>query len=97
MMSMYASPSTPKAAVQLAKSIIREPYAWPGGYARLAVMNDGELVCPTCLETEFRNVFHSTRGTYGDGWQVVGSTSTAEMNHPEDEYCAHCNVSAASL
>lgn len=74
--------------INLIKSIIRQPYAWPGGYERLAITDDGGILCHKCLKDEYHNVLHSTKFDYRDGWHVVGQATTAELDRPE--YCDHC-------
>jgi len=74
---------------ELLKSIIREPYCWPGGYERAAVTTDGGVLCHKCCKEEYRNILHSTRGEYNDGWQVAGQLIIDECDG--DVYCDHCN------
>ena len=69
------------------KDMIRHPYAWPGGYHRLAVMLDGGVLCPDCLRTEYANVLHSTKYGYRDGWAWGGEFINWEDT---DCYCDHC-------
>ena len=71
-----------------AKSIAREPHAWPGGYPRFGVMNDGGVLCPECIKSEFRNIAESTIKGYRDGWAFQGADVNWEC---PDLYCDHCN------
>ena len=60
------------------------PYAWPGGYALLALMDDGETLCHACItgEEEVHEVGDA------DGWKFVDA-----FIHWEGSplLCAHCN------
>lgn len=71
------------------KSIIREPYAWPGGYAKLLVMHDGEFLCADCTKENYRLILRATkdRDRYS-GWQAIGTDIYWEGS---PTYCAHCN------
>ena len=77
--------------VELLKSIIRQPFAWPGGYERAALMNDGGIVCWKCCQDEYRNILDSTRNECRDGWQVIGQVVIGMDYDETGEYCAHCN------
>lgn len=70
-----------------AKSVAREPYAWPGGYPRILVMNDGGTLCPVCVRKEFQCIAQSAIGGYKDGW----NPACADINWEDsDLYCDHC-------
>lgn len=84
--------TTTRDCVNVLKSVIREPYAWPGGYERAVIANDGCLICHGCCKENFRLMVHSTKGDYRDGWQVMGALTIGCDIDPEDaEYCANCN------
>lgn len=70
------------------KDYIRAPYAWPGGYAKILVMHDGEVLCADCARADFRLIVSSTRTGARDGWKAEGVTL-----HQEGPalYCANCN------
>lgn len=73
---------------EILKDVIRHPFAWPGGYEKVLVMDDGGIVCWKCAAREYHNILHSTRGNYKDGWQVIGVDL---LEHCEGEvYCEHC-------
>jgi len=69
------------------KEIIRSPYAWPGGYPKYIICDDGGAICPTCARDNYRAMLHSTKNQTRDGWQV----RAAAINW-EDEFlhCDHC-------
>ena len=55
-------------SLRLADQLVREPYAWPGGYPMYAVTDDGGVICRFCAEEE-REPIALTDGR--DGWCVV--------------------------
>ena len=69
------------------KNAIREPFAFPGGYAKRLVMYDGEMMCHACARENFKLIAQSTIAHDRDGWQAIGA-----MIHWEGpaENCAHC-------
>ena len=71
------------------KSLIREPYAWPGGYTRYAVTSDGAALCAACCRAEYRIILASTRTDARDGWTVAGAGSECDTDGPLE--CDHCN------
>ena len=58
------------------------PYAWPGGYTVLGVLNDGEYLCNKCLHESEVHV-----GGEADGWRFEGVDIYWEG---PPEQCAHC-------
>ena len=73
--------------IQQLKDAIRHPYAWPGGYEKSAVMEDGTLLCTTCCKANFRNIIDSTKKQVRDGWQLAGVDVMWEGWHN----CDQCN------
>jgi hypothetical protein len=71
--------TTARDCVNVLKSVIREPYAWPGGYERAVIANDGCLICHGCCKENFRLMVHSTKGDYRDGWQVMGALTAVTL------------------
>ena len=55
-------------SLRLADQLVREPYAWPGGYPMYAVTDDSGVICRFCAEEE-RQWIALTNGR--DGWCVV--------------------------
>jgi len=75
--------------VNLLKSIVRNPFAWPGGYERFAVTTDGAAICFKCCASEYAILLRSTRGRDNDGWTVEAASSDCEMDGPLS--CDHCS------
>jgi len=69
------------------KDLVRNPYAWPGGYPRFAVLSDGESLCPACCKNEWPVIARATVDRDSDGWQAIGSAINWE---DPDLLCAHC-------
>lgn len=74
--------------LQHAKSVAREPYAWPGGYSRFLVTSDGGVLCPHCVRAEFSNIARYTIwGQRSSGWCAEGHGYNDES---EQMTCDHC-------
>jgi hypothetical protein len=51
------------------RDYIREPYAWPGGYPKVLVMGDMEVMCSECARKNYRLISQATRsGLIHDSW-----------------------------
>lgn len=76
-------------AVESVKEYIRQPYAWPGGYPMVLIMDDGECLCPKCARDNFKLIVAATKSNARDGWQACH----VPINYEDDElYCANCNA-----
>lgn len=66
------------------------PFAWPGGYDRFAVTNDGAVLCHRCCNTERRQIADAIGSKCDSGWWVVG----AQLACDTDDFtaCDHCGV-----
>jgi hypothetical protein len=73
------------ATLKAVKDAIREPWAWPGGYPKYLVMEDGEALSVGAAKAEFRTIVWAM--FHGDGgWSIAG----VEVNYEDpDLYCAH--------
>jgi hypothetical protein len=76
--------TTQSRSLRLARSLVQAPFAWPGGYPRYAITNDGEALCPPCCQAEQRQI-GTTTGT--DGWCLLALAINWE---DADLTCAHC-------
>ena len=74
--------------VEVLKDVVRRPYAWPGGYEKVLIMDDGGVLCGECAKNEYKIILHSTRGEYRDGWQVSGVMLADDYDG--ELYCDHC-------
>ena len=69
---------------EMRQDLVKNPYAWPGGYPKYAVLADGEALCHHCAESEAE---HLDEADHGDDWRIVG----IEINYEDtDLYCCHC-------
>jgi len=67
-------------------SILSHPFAWPGGYERFLVTDDGGCICHKCAKAEKELIKNATPG---DGWHAVGIGCAAEIDGPS--HCDHCH------
>lgn len=86
-----------KARRDMLVSIVRQPYAWPGGYERLLVVEDGALLCSKCCRKEARRIMSDVRDGYDTGWLPAGLTYEAVSAEASRECdpdlisrCEHC-------
>lgn len=75
-----------KANREKVKDLIRKPYAWPGGYERIAVTGDGGLLCHKCVKDNYKLIISSFPR---DGWHVI-DTDLTENYDEEPLYCDNC-------
>ncbi len=73
--------------LHMVRYVAREKFAWPGGYELFIITNDGGLLCSFCVKENYRNVLHSTKYDFNDGWKAVFMGNDGEL---EDDYCSHC-------
>lgn len=71
---------------EIAADIAANPYAWPGGYTRYALMEDGDALCAHCCAVESDSIASATPGS---GWVVIGAAINWE---DADLYCCHCGA-----
>lgn len=76
------------APAQHLKRFIRSPFAFPGGYTLIAVMDDGECLCHECTRDNFREILHCTKHQERIGWNFKDVTINWE---DPSLYCAHCD------
>jgi hypothetical protein len=74
----------------LASNLVTEPYAWPGGYPRYAITDDGGCLCKQCCADEHARIKIASPK---DGFYIVG----IDINWEDDNlYCDHCNAAIES-
>lgn len=79
---------TTREKVDAIKDIIRCPYAWPGGYEKVMLADDGGAICHQCVAREYRIILDSTRKGYKDGWQCAGVFLADDAD--DGVICDHC-------
>jgi hypothetical protein len=73
---------------QSVKDAIRNPHAFPGGYPKYIVCNDGSCLCPKCAKDNYRAIAHDTVKQWRTGWDVAA----VDINWEDDSlYCDNCN------
>ena len=73
-------------AIMISLDIIREPYTFPGSYEKIAITDDGAIICHACVKSELRQIATSYKG---DGWRVE-RMDIVENYDEEPLYCYHC-------
>ncbi|NBW99714.1 hypothetical protein EBR03_09095 [bacterium] len=92
---------TVREKINALKNVIRQPYAWPGGYEKIIAMSDGELVCKRCVKENYREIIFATKTEEKfSQWAVDSVILDCELEPREwieenlKEYsldmCAHC-------
>ena len=61
-------------------------YAWPGGYPLFYIVDDGEIICPSCANG---GEFTTDQSADDDGFKIVGADANWE---DPNLYCGHCNI-----
>ena len=79
---------TKREKINKLKAFVRQPHAWPGGYSQIMIANDGVPICHKCVKEEFRNILHSTKFDFKDGWAFENTFINWE---DENTFCGHCN------
>lgn len=72
------------------RQVIRDKFAWPGGYAFYGVTSDGACLCCECMRSEYRSIAYARRHQLSDGWRVVAVDTTDWCE--ERTVCDHCNA-----
>jgi hypothetical protein len=71
----------------MVKSLIREPYAWPGGYPQYLITSDGGALSHQACKDNWREIVSSVLTRHTDsGWYPVCVDVNWEDN---DLYCEH--------
>lgn len=71
---------------------LRQPYAWPGGYPRYFVADDGEPLSFAAARANRRLILESLRDGDSDGWRVIA----CEINYESRLTCSHSGVAIES-
>lgn len=74
----------------IAADVAANPYAWPGGYPRYAITDDGGALCPACCKDE-RELIDNAYDK--DGWKVIASAIHWEG---APIICDHCSAEIPS-
>lgn len=82
------SRATVAALLRSVRNFCREPYAWPGGYPRVLLFEDGQVSCADCARENYRLISQDTRDSYHGGWVAAGVEIFWEG---EREHCACCD------
>lgn len=79
------------------RAFIKQPYTGIGGYTLALYTEDGERLCPACVQENLAQILLATRMPGGGSefrqWRVIGIDVHWEG---PDDFCAHCNVALPS-
>lgn len=79
-------------------SVARHKFAWPGGYALVAIMSDGECLCADCVKENVAQIVRETREPdFNTGWEYAGVATVGNDFDPEGETCANCYRDLSTL
>ena len=73
-------------AIMISLDIIRKPYTFPGSYEKIAITDDGGVLCHKCVKSELRQIARSYKG---DGWHVVDCDIVESYNGAQ-LHCDNC-------
>ena len=76
------------AKAAILKNLVRQPYAWPGGYEKFVITKDGGSICHKCCAAEFKGMLHSTLHSMADGWECEMIWDAGNIDGPL--HCDHC-------
>ncbi len=62
-----------RTSIDAVKDMIRQPYAWPGGYAKVMIMADGDSMCAHCVKENYHSILRATRDNDRSGWQAYAA------------------------
>lgn len=79
--------ATPAELLRGVREFARMPYAFPGGYPKVLVMDDGECLCAKCARSNYRLISTDTRSGSRAGWRAAGVDIHWEG---APIICAHC-------
>lgn len=70
------------------KTMLKNDYAWPGGYPLYLITDDGACLCMDCARKEKRLIYDAIRSECNNGWLVVAQ----DVNYEDLSLCCgHCN------
>ena len=73
-------------AIMISLDIIRAPYAWAAGYEKIAITDDGGVLCRKCVK---ENLSRIAKSCERDGWHVIDIVTLFEY-YDGLIYCDHC-------
>lgn len=72
------------------KKHLREQYAFPGGYEKIYICQDGGILCHDCILSNWREVLSdSFYQMAGNQWRIVAVQSSSDYDPPL--HCDHCS------
>ena len=77
----------------MAATVARDGYAWPGGYELVIVTDDGGVLCHDCVRSEYGQIYREAISRErGCGWKpaAVGAIG-CNIDDAEALYCDNCD------
>lgn len=84
--------SANKQLIDTVKNYIRHPYEF-GGYPKILIMRDSEIICSNCARENFRQILEGLRDENDRAWMPAGVDIYWEGS---DTPCAHCGAPISS-
>ena len=72
-------------AISISLDIILQPYTFPECYKKVAITDDGGVLCRACVKSELRQIARSYKG---NGWRVVRADIVEKFD--DSIYCDNC-------
>lgn len=73
---------------RLLRQLIRQHFAWPGGYEIFFITPDSEVICVDCARQHYKDIARDRRSRRNTGWLARWAETTAELN--ESIACDQC-------
>lgn len=71
------------------RQLIRQQFAWPGGYEIFFVTSDGGVLCGACARSNYREIAAERRMKVSHGgWMILFADTTEDLS--ESCICDHC-------
>lgn len=73
---------------RLLRQLIRQHFAWPGGYEIFFVTPDSEVICVDCARYNYREIARDRRNRQNTGWLIRWAETTNDLDESID--CDQC-------
>lgn len=70
------------------RQLIRQHFAWPGGYEIFFVTPDGSAICVDCARSNYQKIARDRREKRNTGWLIRWAATTNDLNESID--CDEC-------
>lgn len=73
---------------RLLRQLIRQQFAWPGGYEIYFITYDSEVICADCARSNYREIALDRRTRTNTGWLVRWAETADWLD--ESIHCDQC-------